>query len=154
MILYYYNISKVKTKYINTFVWWKPSSKHISNILTTLFRPNLNNRLFVEMHLIYNKWPYKFFLLTDEKKFKTASYDMNKFNNNNNNILDLPNEILQFIFNKLNTVDMLYSLVDVNQRFDRLTLHSLYIHHLNFAAEPSNEYHSSMYAHILELMTK
>ncbi len=79
---------------------------------------------------------------------------MNKFNNNNNNILDLPNEILQFIFNKLNTVDMLYSLVDVNQRFDRLTLHSLYIHHLNFAVEPSNEYHSSMYAHILELMTK
>jgi hypothetical protein len=68
----------------------------------------------------------------------------------NNNILDIPDEILQFIFNKLNMVDKLDSLVDVNQRFHRLTPDSPYIHHLNFAVEPSNAYHSSIYAHILD----
>jgi hypothetical protein len=43
---------------------------------------------------------------------------MDTSNDNQLNILDLPNEILLNIFNKLNTVDVLYSLVDVNKRFD------------------------------------
>ena len=51
--------------------------------------------------------------------------------NNHLNILDLPDEILFIIFNKLNMVDVLYSLVDVNQRFDRLVLDSLYIRDLD-----------------------
>ncbi len=75
---------------------------------------------------------------------------MNILNKNDVNILDLPDEILQFIFNKLNMVDMLYSLVDINQRFDRLTLDSLYIHHLDFSIESSNIHNSSMYTHILD----
>ncbi|CAF4786337.1 unnamed protein product, partial [Rotaria sp. Silwood2] len=48
------------------------------------------------------------------------------------NILDLPDEMLLAILNKMNMVDVLYSLVDVNQRFDRLVLDSLYVCHLNF----------------------
>jgi hypothetical protein len=51
--------------------------------------------------------------------------------NNNLNILDLPDEILLIIFNKLNSIDALYSLVDVNERFDRLVLNSLHIHNLD-----------------------
>jgi hypothetical protein len=47
------------------------------------------------------------------------------------NILDLPDEMLFIIFKKMNMVDVLYSLVDVNQRFHRLVLDSLYISHLN-----------------------
>ncbi|UJR34375.1 hypothetical protein I4U23_021783 [Adineta vaga] len=50
-------------------------------------------------------------------------------NSNDINILDLPNEMLRTIFNKLNMIDVLYSLVDVNKRFDRLALDSLYVHH-------------------------
>ena len=46
-------------------------------------------------------------------------------NNNEINILDLPDEILLSILNKLNNIDILYSLVDVNQRFDRLALNSI-----------------------------
>ena len=57
--------------------------------------------------------------------------NMNNLNNNQLNILDLPDEILFIIFEKLNKVDVLYSLVDVNRRFDRLALDSLYIHGLN-----------------------
>jgi hypothetical protein len=57
---------------------------------------------------------------------------MNILNNNEINILDLPDEMLLSIFNKLNNVDVLYSLVDVNQRFDRLVLYSLVIHDLDF----------------------
>jgi hypothetical protein len=57
--------------------------------------------------------------------------DMNNLNNNSLNILDLPDEILFIIFQKLKMVDVLYSLVDVNRRFDRLALDSLYIRDLD-----------------------
>ena len=56
---------------------------------------------------------------------------MDTSNNDNLNILDLPDEILTIIFNKLNTIDVLYSLVDVNERFDRLILNSLHICNLD-----------------------
>ena len=37
------------------------------------------------------------------------------------NIVDLPDEILFHILKKLNNFDVLYSLVGVNERLDRLT---------------------------------
>jgi hypothetical protein len=54
-------------------------------------------------------------------------FDMNNYLN----ILDIPDEILFLIFEKVNTVDVFSSLVGVNQRFDRLAFDSLYIRHLN-----------------------
>ncbi len=57
--------------------------------------------------------------------------DMNNSNGTHLSILDLPNEILLIIFRKLNMVDVLYSLANVNQRFDRLVLNPLYIRDLN-----------------------
>ncbi|CAF5114396.1 unnamed protein product, partial [Rotaria magnacalcarata] len=45
---------------------------------------------------------------------------INAWDINHPNIIDLPNEILLIIFNKLNTVDLLYSLVDINGRFEGL----------------------------------
>jgi len=68
---------------------------------------------------------------------------MNILNNNYINILDLPDEMLRTIFNKLYMVDVFYSLVDVNQRFDRLALDSFYIQHLDFVVEPLVKRHSS-----------
>jgi len=59
---------------------------------------------------------------------------MNSSDINNLNILDLSNEILLIIFNKLNTVDAFYSLVDVNERFDDLVLDSLHIRNLDMAS--------------------
>jgi len=47
------------------------------------------------------------------------------------NILDLPDEILLIICSKMNIVDVLYSLVDVNQRFDRLVLDPLTIRNID-----------------------
>jgi hypothetical protein len=47
------------------------------------------------------------------------------------NILDLPDEILLIIFKKMNVVNVLYSLVDVNQRFDRLAFDPLIIHNID-----------------------
>jgi hypothetical protein len=75
---------------------------------------------------------------------------MNILSSNDINILDLPDEMLRAIFNKLNMVDMLYSLVDVNQRFDRLALDSLYVYHLDFSIEAFNNYNSSTYTYILD----
>ncbi|CAF1424026.1 unnamed protein product [Rotaria sordida] len=75
---------------------------------------------------------------------------MNILSSNDIHILDLPDEMLRAIFNKLNMADMLYSLVDVNQRFDRLALDSLYIYHLDFSIEAFNNYNSSTYTHILD----
>jgi len=57
---------------------------------------------------------------------------------NNKYILDLPDEILLIIFKKLNIIDVLYSLVDVNQRFDRLALNPLYIHDLDMTTIMTN----------------
>ena len=57
--------------------------------------------------------------------------DMNNLNINRLNILDLSDEILCFIIEKLNMVDVFYSLVNVNQRFNRLVFDSLYIRDLN-----------------------
>jgi hypothetical protein len=47
------------------------------------------------------------------------------------NILELPNEVLLIIFNKLHMVDVLYSLLYINERFDQLVLNSLHIRHLD-----------------------
>ncbi|CAF0738190.1 unnamed protein product [Rotaria sordida] len=51
------------------------------------------------------------------------------------NILDLPDEILLNIIKKLNMIDVLYSLVDVNQRFDRLVLDPFYTNHLDLTVK-------------------
>ncbi|CAF3948088.1 unnamed protein product [Rotaria sordida] len=56
---------------------------------------------------------------------------MDTSNKNNLNILNLPDELLLIIFNKLNTIDTFYSLVNVNKRFDRLVLNSLHIRNLD-----------------------
>jgi hypothetical protein len=56
--------------------------------------------------------------------------------------IDFPDEILLCILNKLNNIDILYSLVDVNQRFDRLALDSIYVRDLDFITnDKSQEYH-------------
>jgi hypothetical protein len=62
---------------------------------------------------------------------------METSNNCNTNILDLPDEMLLAIFNKLNMVDVFYSLVDINKRFNRLTLDPFYIHNLDLTAKRS-----------------
>ncbi|CAF1087004.1 unnamed protein product [Rotaria sordida] len=56
---------------------------------------------------------------------------MNNLNNDNLNILDLPDEILFIIFKKLNTIDVFHSLVGVNQQFDRLALDPLNVYDLD-----------------------
>jgi hypothetical protein len=56
--------------------------------------------------------------------------DMNNSNNDYHNIIDLPDEILLIIFKELNTIDVFYSFGNVNRRFNRLVLDSLYIRHL------------------------
>ena len=73
---------------------------------------------------------------------------------NDINIIDLPDEMLLSIINKLNNIDILYSLVDVNQRFDRLTLNSLYFHDLDFTAvsmlDPKSHEYSKLINRICE----
>ena len=72
--------------------------------------------------------------------------DMNISNNNNLNILDLPNEILLIIFNKLNKVDVLYSLVDITQRFDQLVLDPFYIRNLNMTSMTMKSFYDRTYS--------
>ena len=52
---------------------------------------------------------------------------MNASRSDHLGVLDLPNEILLIIFSKLNMVDVLRSLVVVNQRLDQLVLDPVYI---------------------------
>ncbi|CAF1160682.1 unnamed protein product [Rotaria sordida] len=60
---------------------------------------------------------------------------MNTSNNNDINILDLPDEMLLIILSKLDMVDVFYSLVDLNKRFNQLVFDPLYIHHLDLTVK-------------------
>ena len=79
---------------------------------------------------------------------------MNMLNNNEINIFDLPDEMLLFIFNKLNNIDILYSLVDVNHRFDRLALNSLGIHDLDFTDSTLFHHKFKEYNELLDRICK
>ena len=71
---------------------------------------------------------------------------MNMSNNNHLNILDLPNEILFIIFNKLNMVDVLYSLVDITQRFNQLLFDPFYIRNLNMTSMRLKSFYDRIYS--------
>ncbi|CAF1015413.1 unnamed protein product [Rotaria magnacalcarata] len=71
---------------------------------------------------------------------------MNISNNNDLNILDLPNEILLKIFNKLTMTDVLYSLVNATQRFDQLVLDPLYIRKLDMTSMTMKSFHDRIYS--------
>ena len=59
--------------------------------------------------------------------------------------------MLLAVFNKLNMVDILYSLVDVNQRFDRLAFDPFHIHHhLDLVIQKDDIEHCSVDTHILD----
>jgi hypothetical protein len=82
---------------------------------------------------------------------------MDTSNTNNVNILDLPDEILLSIFNKLNGIDAFYSLVDVNKRFDRLVLNSLRIRTLNMTKMVIKSYYDRTFSldnHFLSKISK
>ncbi|CAF4556981.1 unnamed protein product, partial [Rotaria magnacalcarata] len=69
---------------------------------------------------------------------------------NDIHLLDPPNEMFRIIFNKLNATDMLYSLVNVNQRFDRVVLDPLNVQYLDFVTKPFNMRNLSIHAQILQ----
>ena len=71
---------------------------------------------------------------------------MDSSNKNNLNILVLPDEILLMIFNKLNGIDALYSLVDVNERFNRLVLNSLRIRTLDMTKMVIKSYYDRTFS--------
>jgi hypothetical protein len=71
---------------------------------------------------------------------------MDTSSKNNVNIVDLPDEILLVIFNKLNGIDALYSLVDVNERFDRLVLNSLGIRTLDMTKTVIKSYYDRTFS--------
>jgi hypothetical protein len=67
-------------------------------------------------------------------------------NKNNLNILVLPDEILLMIFNKLNGIDALYSLMDVNEQFNRLVLNSLRIRTLDMTKMVIKSYYDRTFS--------
>ncbi len=84
----------------------------------------------------------------DRRQLEYLDIEMNRhhmlhvdmLHNNHLNIFDLPNEILMIILNKLNMIDALYSLVDVNQRFNQLIFGYFYIHKLDMTFKSSFNY--------------
>ncbi len=82
---------------------------------------------------------------------------MSRSNNRDLNVLDLPNEILLLIFSKLNMADALYSLVNVNERFDQLILDPLYTRNLDLTIMTMNpfcDYTFSMDDRVLDRICK
>lgn len=52
--------------------------------------------------------------------------------------MDLPNEILLFILNKLTRIEVLYSLIGVNSRLDQIVKDPIFTEHLNLMKLSSN----------------
>jgi hypothetical protein len=61
-------------------------------------------------------------------------------------MLDLPNEILLIIFNKLNMVHVFYSLVNVCERFDQLVFDPLYIRNLDMTSMTMKSFFDRLYS--------
>jgi hypothetical protein len=69
------------------------------------------------------------------------------------NLLDLPNEIILIIMKKLDMVDVLYSLVNVTQRFDHLVFNPTYIRTLDITCLRRELFPDRIYStdsHVLE----
>lgn len=90
------------------------------------------------------------YIYTTIESYRQSPLDMSTLDKNDINILDLPDEILLAIINKLNMIDVLYSLVDVNQRLDRVILDPLYIHHLNLTVKSFFKNNSSVDNQVLD----
>jgi hypothetical protein len=72
-------------------------------------------------------------------------------NQHNVQLLDLPNEILFLILKKLDNMDVLYSLLGVNdQRLDIMVQNQAFTNNLNFVTMSSNENISSISDSILD----
>jgi hypothetical protein len=54
-------------------------------------------------------------------------------------LLDIPDEILLLILNKLTNIEVLYSLIGVNIRLDKIASDSLFTKHLTFMKRSSND---------------
>jgi hypothetical protein len=52
--------------------------------------------------------------------------------------MDLPNEILLFILNKLTRIEVLYSLIGLNLRLDQIVKDPIFTEHLNLMKRSSN----------------
>ena len=66
------------------------------------------------------------------------------------NILDLCDEMLLTIFNKLNNIDVLYSLIGVNQKLDRLAQDITFTRSIDLVTISSNEDNNSRTNSILD----
>jgi len=56
-------------------------------------------------------------------------------------LIDLPDEILMTIFKKLNNVQVLYSLFDVNERLNQILYDLDFTSHLTLLTWPSNRHY-------------
>ena len=73
------------------------------------------------------------------------------------NLVDLPSEILLIIMKKLNMVDVLYSLLDVTQRWNDLILNPLYVRRLDLTSvtvTPSDDWICSTDDRIVEQLCR
>jgi hypothetical protein len=65
-------------------------------------------------------------------------------NNRTIDLLDLPDEILLIIFNKLGSIDVLYSLLNSTQRLDQIARSIDYTKSINFSIELSDDQFSTI----------
>jgi hypothetical protein len=70
--------------------------------------------------------------------------------NSDVHILDLPDEMLLVILNKLNSVDALCSLVGINQRLDQVACDPFYTRHLDCTVRVSFDFVCSMPEPVLD----
>lgn len=77
-------------------------------------------------------------------------YLQSTMNRSTVNLMDLPDEVLLTIWNKLNKLDVLYSFVGVNKRFHRLVCDVIYTRSVELISNDQNNDNCSLPAPMLE----
>jgi hypothetical protein len=78
--------------------------------------------------------------------YQFTDSDMNIPNNNHRNIVSLPNEILLMIINKLNISDVVYSFMDINERFTQLVVDCRCIRNLDMTIMSMNSFYDRTFS--------
>ena len=64
-------------------------------------------------------------------------------------LLDLPDELLLFVFSQCTAVDALFTFTDLHPRLDRIVRDPMLVRHLNFTLNSANGQISSMLDHVV-----
>jgi hypothetical protein len=89
---------------------------------------------------------FRYIYISTDLSEQNKDMNMNISNINQPTMSDLPNEILFIIINKLNIGDIVYSLLDLDERFAQFVYDPIYIQNLDITDMTMNSYYKRSFS--------